>query len=1103
MSKKIMKRSLALGALMAFVITGSAMAADAIKNDEINTWDGSSIINTQLGDNVLGEIDEDKYDGTKNRSYGLAVTTGSYTVDKDLNVVNGVSGTERNYGIAIESGSSLTVMGVTDVDVSGTGTQQLRGIRNNGGTLMFKDEVVVEVALTDGASDVYGTSSLGYVTGVDTWNGSTVFDGDSTITANANYKQGINWVNAVQVGDGGTIEFNGSETNLTAINKGYTAQAIQTTRSDSVLKVNSALVNIKSKSDVGVNGIAGNGKVYFDGKDAVVNIDVIIDKNDDGIGDVGRKNAIGAMGSLEASDAVNEFNVTVKGSGVDVVNFNDTNGTAAILAVGDDVVKMNARKFTATVIAGTDAVRTDNTYGIRASAGGQVTVNSAVIDIDVTDAKGSAYGVRANCNDVNFGSTTPYDAAGTINLGSETSVITIDVTAENGYAVGVAAHRSNNKSEGNASAVTVNGQSLTINATGKTAYGILGMNNTTGRATNVSTVTINSADTTINAKSGLVALSQSKINVNGNLTVNSEGGDAIVSRGGATVNINTEGNKVVKLTGDIDFNYNQATSGSKIDAAVNLNLTNADSFFTGKIYKSGDATIPADKDSVTGMNISLSNGAKWNLTGESIVTNATFGADSVLNINGEDFDASITDAYALNASEGTPILTVNEGAKLVIEGADLEKTYNIAKGFAEGAGENWTLEADNALWYADWADVDVQADTLQATIALKNAEQLVNTGVVEDVHADFVATIMKSEHEEAKDVKEFLKKAAGAGATPAAKEQTKEKIAQAFQAGEAAGTSATAANIVKNTTGATTQHMSFSNRPSAHKGGHGPSVSEDKNDGAIWAQYVHGKDKVTDMPMAGTTASYEGKFNGVVLGADFKQVGKYQSGVSFNYGEGDTYSTGSSAYSRNDYDFWGVGYYGAVQNADSNVIFDVNYAKSDTDVEQLNSGKTITASPETTTWSAGVRVEKLIDKGSIQYVPYAGLRYMSIDTDSYTNSLNVVTETERQDIWLLPVGVSFRQDNVYDSGWVVTPKVDLSYIWAFGDTESEMTIDVPGATDVSFSRLGYTVMDDGSFLGSIGLEASKGDWTFGVAYSYQKGEYSRSDKWYVDAKYSF
>ena len=338
-------------------------------------------------------------------------------------------------------------------------------------------------------------------------------------------------------------------------------------------------------------------------------------------------------------------------------------------------------------------------------------------------------------------------------------------------------------------------------------------------------------------------------------------------------------------------------------------------------------------------------------------------------------------------------------------------------------------------------------------------------------------------------------------------EEQKKAATNMLQLGEAGGQSATAANISRNVSGATVNRMSFGGRGGVrHRGGHGPADFNEKDGSAVWAQYVHGKDKVDGMALAdGVTTSYESQFNGVVLGVDFKEVGKYQSGIAFNYGEGDSH-TKNIALSRSDYDFWGIGYYGAVKNADSSVIFDINYAKTDSEVkQQFRGGVELEAEPETTTISAGVKVEKLIDRGAMQFVPYAGLRFMSVDTDEYSaNYLGKEAfnySADRQNIWLLPVGVSFRQENVYDSGWVVTPKVDLSYIWAFGDTENEMTVRTPDVAEAA--RLGYTVMNDGSFLGSIGLEAEKGDWTFGVAYSYQKSSDSRSDRWYVDAKYSF
>ena len=57
------------------------------------------------------------------------------------------------------------------------------------------------------------------------------------------------------------------------------------------------------------------------------------------------------------------------------------------------------------------------------------------------------------------------------------------------------------------------------------------------------------------------------------------------------------------------------------------------------------------------------------------------------------------------------------------------------------------------------------------------------------------------------------------------------------------------------------------------------------------------------------------------------------------------------------------------------------------------------------------------------------------------------------------------------------PTADIAYVWTLGDKNTAMDITVPGvnATD----RLGYDIMDSGFFVGKLGLEAEKGDWTYG------------------------
>ena len=552
-----------------------------------------------------------------------------------------------------------------------------------------------------------------------------------------------------------------------------------------------------------------------------------------------------------------------------------------------------------------------------------------------------------------------------------------------------------------------------------------------------------------------------------------------------------------KITGN-SLNIKGGWSGI-IGSAKNFNAIN---IIEGASAKFGTAL---DDANVT-VNVK---GATWNVDKTvNTVGSAYFDATSTLKIDGATFannDGENTD-YALNGS-GT--LTVEQGAKLTVTGID-KNTYNIAKGFETITGaDKWQVTDLNALMQGTWtADKD---KGLQLEVVAKEAGQMatemgVSVSTAQSV-ADVTAAAQALKQEEG-----FVANPVGTGDAKAvafveAMSGVDSKVAgQVYEAvskmAEAGGNSATAANIVKNVTGVTNDRLSFNCGHSApHKGGHGVGLFEEGSGADIWVEYVHGKDKVEDMPSTAGTTSYEGQYNGIVMGVDFKKVNKFQSGIAFNYGEGDTNSVDSAARTHSDYDFWGIGYYGNIHNDDSNVIFDIGYAKTDSDVENTNAtGVNFKASPETTTWTAGVKVEKLYQNENVQIVPYSGLRFMSIDPDDYsTDCASASYKMERQNVWLLPLGVSIKQEVTNDNGWTVSPRVDLSYIWAFGDTDSEMEFSTLGTK----TNIGYEVMDDGSVLGLVGIEAHKGQWGFGVSYSYQKGDHSESKKWYVDVNYSF
>jgi len=616
-------------------------------------------------------------------------------------------------------------------------------------------------------------------------------------------------------------------------------------------------------------------------------------------------------------------------------------------------------------------------------------------------------------------------------------------------------------------------------------------------------------DNGVDKASATAILEDNSVNISGGtITGNVYGGYAIAKNGwgiadldaqangnkvnlsGGTVNGDVYGGYSIEITsnqGSIVETVASTASNNEVNISGTANVEDASLFgnndddgitgSTGNTLNIGDGWSGKIKSA---QNFNIVNFGKGSAV--TVTEGMKLGAGATINLaDGDDY---IGDGNW--AIDGT--LTVNSDEATLTIGNIKAATYNIASEYNDDT--IWKL--DNDLMNVKEWNTDGQ---LQVTVEAKSASDIATKLETSESTGSFVKDIIDGGNNEAT---EFLSNLMGSDITNEARNETLNAVQKMAEAG---GNSATAANIVKNVTGVTNDRLSFNCGHSApHKGGHGVGLFEEGSGADIWVEYVHGKDEVEDMPSTAGATSYEGQYNGIVMGVDFKKVGKFQSGIAFNYGEGDTNSVGSATRTHSDYDFWGVGYYGNIHNDDSNVIFDINYAQTDSDVTQSNPATTLEASPETTTWSAGVKLEKLYQNENVQIVPYTGLRYMSIDSDDYaTKGKGFMYSMERQDIWLLPLGVSIKQEVVNDNGWTVSPRVDLSYIWAFGDTNSNMEV----KSGNGITPIGYDVMDDGSFLGLVGIEAHKGQWGYGVAYSYQKGDHSESKKWYVDVNYSF
>lgn len=198
---------------------------------------------------------------------------------------------------------------------------------------------------------------------------------------------------------------------------------------------------------------------------------------------------------------------------------------------------------------------------------------------------------------------------------------------------------------------SLNVEADTINITNSGVYAVLVQNGTdTGQAPeNTASLTLKADQITINGDyAGLMAFSHGRLDVEGNLTVNAM--NAIDTRGNATININTSGNYTTVLNGDIVFETpnspgDSQNSGKIINANVNVNLTGENSSWTGRAYQEykvngeyvKNVELEADEyyGNVTGMRISISDGAHWEMTSDSFANTLQLTDGGYVTVNEE------------------------------------------------------------------------------------------------------------------------------------------------------------------------------------------------------------------------------------------------------------------------------------------------------------------------------------------------------------------------------------------------------------------------------------------------------------------------------------
>ena len=561
MAKKILKRSLALGALMAFVITGSAMANAPEKlfqpNLDVN---GSNLTYSGIGHGGTVTSTDSITSGVISSYSNLTITAGT-----DIAVTVG-TGTAIQTAIDSKSAHTLGIDFKGDLNITANGDAHGIVANANGSKIDIDGNGTGSVKIV-AAENALSTSRR------DTYNGTKIEKNEIN----------IHDVKNVYIESAGVTE-----------DKADRGHAIYAHNENSKIVIDAA-------EDVTVKAADGQYAVYANGKGAAIDVNAVEDLEITG-------DVLNVAGEINLSGASTKINGNVIS--------NAYNGVTTIKSSNDTIINgdINAKKSTVAIES------TGNTY-INGSviAGYEVGDGETVIDIGgktISIDGQSSFGVTA------WSAYYADNAKVVVNLGdANTEKISI-TNAQYGL-----------MPYGNGAEVKINAAELNIT---NTDYGIWSANRSVSTGDNLDSgdrsddaKIIIDSNTDVNMTGvgyGIVTMSQGTVDIAGNLKIEATEG-AIVTRGEATTLINkaNDANKVIEITGDIVFDYDDY----KVDSDVVINLANEKSSLTGNIYNTGGGIIPDGE--VTGMKLGLSNNAQWTTDEASFVNNLELN-DGIINV---------------------------------------------------------------------------------------------------------------------------------------------------------------------------------------------------------------------------------------------------------------------------------------------------------------------------------------------------------------------------------------------------------------------------------------------------------------------------------------
>lgn len=493
-------------------------------------------------------------------------------------------------------------------------------------------------------------------------------------------------------------------------------------------------------------------------------------------------------------------------------------------------------------------------------------------------------------------------------------------------------------------------------------------------------------------------------------------------------------NSYVVLGGTDDSNLTAAFNSGKVTWG------NADGAVLAAAYVASPVTIDVTKGALVVDGSLTTAPATAPMAGS-----VTFAANSAL-------VADVT-----NVTDGTPMIkadsiTVEEGSKAVLVGTLHQgTTYLLTSNNDANLAWQDNLVAGNALWKLTMNDDGtIGAKLTDASLIFGSSMQgaaLANAGMEAD--NDYVNKLLT---DESGDI------------------SNRGNVAARFDA-------------AMNAAGALTTFTTAYDRASELR----QVVREESVKGEgnrLWAHVTGGKTKLKGISTGGADLSTKTNAYGIVVGGE-AELSSLTLGAAFTAGTGDTKNSAVSG--KDDFDFYGLSLYGTTTLGSVDILADasVNVLKSDLTVGGVAD---VDTDVTTSVYSFGVQGQKTFALDVADITPFIGANIYHVRGGSYSNGHGAHVGSSNATAVEFPIGAKVSKTFDTASGMKVAPAFSLAVVPTVGDRDIDSKVRFAGAQ----STYNYTFTDDVKVRTKLGVDATSGNFNFGLQAGYEWGNEERS-----------